>query len=141
MIDSIFDKKHLIKRYLTIALLVINVFLSTRLLLKAGYGIELTILSEKTLFLICTSLWLVWVFSIAFKVVLGRFPQQPWYFPSLIVFAKWPVDWLHHKLLLLDIAENNMWLSLYHPVMWTGVIYCVFSFGGFRISKDSNILE
>ena len=116
------NSKHLIRYYSITLLLIIAAFLSTRLLLKAGYGIELTIFSEEALFLICTSLWLVWVFSIARQVVLGRFKQQAWYFSFLIIFAKWPIDWGYSKLMSLEILTNNMWLSLYHPVGWTCVI-------------------
>lgn len=116
------NSKHLIKYYSIIPLLIISVFLSTRLLLKAGYGIELKTLSEETLFLICTSLWLICIFSIVRQVVSGGFKQQAWYSSVLIVFAKSPIDWGYDKLMSLEILANNMWLSLYHPAVWTCVI-------------------
>jgi len=117
------NQNSVIKRYSIIPLLVIAIFVSTRLILKTCYDIELSLLSEETLFLICTSVWLVCVFLIVFRLVLGRFKQQSWYFSFLIVFAKWPIDWLHQKLILLELATNNMWLSLYQPVIWTSVLY------------------
>ena len=117
------NQKNRIKCYSIIPFLVIAIFVSTRLILKTRYGIELNILSEETLFLICTSVWLVCMFSIVFRLVLGEFGQQSWYFPFLIVFAKWPIDWLYQKLILLELATNDMWLSLYQPVLWTSVLH------------------
>jgi hypothetical protein len=96
-------------------------------------------ISEETLFLICTSLWLALVFLVVRQVVLGKFKQQAWYFPFLIVFAKWPIDWAHHKLILVEMI--TMWLSLYYPVVWTGVIYLSLRFCTIQQNKDNSKLS
>ena len=71
--------------------------------------------------MICT-LWLALVFLVVCQVVLGKFRQQVWYLPFLLVFAKWPIDWGYNKLMIIEAVGNNMWLSLYYPVVWTGII-------------------
>jgi len=135
------NSKHLIRHYSIIPLFIIAVFLSTKLLLEVSYGIELTLFSEEAFFLICTSLWLILVFLTLRTVVLGRFKQQAWYFAFLIVFAKWPIDWAYHKLILLEMITNNIWLSLYYPVVWTGMIYFSLRFCTIQSNENNSILS
>lgn len=130
------------KLYLIAPLLITCSFLSARLLLKACYGIELTVFSEEALFLICTSLWLVLVFLLIRQLVSGRFKQQVWYFPFVLILAKWPIDWGYNKLMSIEmeIVTNTMWLSLYHPVGWTCIIYLGLKFCIVQSKKDSTEL-
>jgi hypothetical protein len=121
------NNKILIQSYSTVFLLVLTTFLATKFFLKVSYGIELTTLSEEALFLICTSLWLVWIISIISNIARSRFKQQAWYFPFLIVFAKWPIDWGYDQLIELG-ALNQIWLSLYCPLLWTCVAHLSLTF-------------
>ncbi len=120
-------KKHLIKHYLIIQLLITFSFLVTKLMLKACYEIELTMFSEQTLFLILLSLWLILIFFQIRKLVLLEFRQPAWYFAFLLVFAKWPIDWGYTQLALIEFV-NIIWLSLYHPIIWSATVYLLLKF-------------
>jgi hypothetical protein len=42
---------------------------------------------------------------------------------------------------LLEMISNNLWLSLYYPVIWTGVIYLSLRFCTIQPNKDNPILS